>query len=96
MPSPASLAWVALAPLGWRHPRLMRAVGGEHTMESSQIDPGLGDQGDKPDNEVQRLEDDVRGAIAVRRLELETHVAIGQQRQTLFRHRWPCNGKRQR
>jgi hypothetical protein len=36
-------------------------------------------------------EDDVCGAIAVRRLELVTQLAIAQQRQPLFRHRWPCD-----
>jgi len=40
--------------------------------------------------EVHRLEDDVRGSIAVRCLELVTHLAIAQQRQPLFRHRWSC------
>jgi hypothetical protein len=37
------------------------------------------------------LEDDVCGAIAVRRLEFVTHLAIAQQRQPLFRHRWEGN-----
>ena len=33
----------------------------------------------------------MRGAIAVRRLELVTHMAIGGERQPLFRHRRPSN-----
>ena len=74
-------SFVALAALGRRHLCTMRAVGGEHTMESSQVDPGLRHQRDKPGDEVQRLENDVRGAITVRRLELVTHVAIGRERQ---------------
>ena len=40
--------------------------------------------------EVHRLEDDVRGAIAVRRLEFVAHMAVAQQRQPLFRHRGSC------
>ena len=75
---------VTLAPLGRRHPRTMRAVRGENPVKSSQVDSGLRYQGDKPDDEVQRLENDVRGAIAVRCLELVTHVAIGSQRQAFF------------
>ena len=75
---------VALTPFGRRHPRTMRAVGGEHTMESSQVGPGLGHQGDQPGNEVQWLENDMRGAIAVRRLEFVAHMAIAGERQALF------------
>jgi len=33
----------------------------------------------------------MRGAVTVRRFELVTHLAIAQQRQPLFRHRWPCD-----
>jgi hypothetical protein len=61
-------------------------------LESSQLDSGLGHQGDESRNKVHRLEDDVRGAIAVRRFEFVTHMAIAQLRQPLFRHRWPCDG----
>ena len=67
---------VALAVLGRRHLRTMRAVGGENAVEAGQVDPGLGHQGDKPGDEIQRFEDDLRGAIAVRRLELVAHLAI--------------------
>ena len=59
-------------------------------IKSGQIDPGLRHQCDEPGDEVQRLEDDVGGSISVRRLELVTHVAIGRERQPLFRHRRPC------
>jgi hypothetical protein len=53
-------------------------------VKSSQVEPGLRYQGDKPRDEVQRLENHMRGAIALRRLELVAHIAIGQQRQPLF------------
>jgi hypothetical protein len=69
---------VALAALGWRHLCTMRAVGCENAVEASQVDPGFGHQGDESCNEVHRLEDDVRGAIALRCLELVTHLAIAQ------------------
>ena len=39
-------------------------------MEAGQIDPGLRHQGSEPGDEVERFEDDMSGAIAVRRLEL--------------------------
>jgi hypothetical protein len=80
-------------------------------MEARQVDPGLGQsppreqrecfgcQGGQPGDEVQRLEDDVRGAMpktpaalaglasAVRCLELVTNIAIRRERQPLFRDR---------
>ncbi len=75
---------VALAALGRRHPRTMRAVGGENPVKSSQVEAGLRYQGDKPGDEVQRLENHMRGAIAVRRLELVAHIAIGQSFRVLL------------
>ena len=71
---------VALAAFGRRHLRTMRTIGGKHAMESRQVDPWLGHQGDESLNKAHRLEDDVRGAIAVRCLELVTHRAIAQYR----------------
>ena len=65
----------------------MRAVRGKDTMESCQVDPRPGHQGGKPGNEVQGLEEDVRGPVPVRRLELIADVAVGRQRQALFRDR---------
>jgi len=41
-------------------------------MEAHQVDPRFWHQGRKLDDEVERLEDNMRGAIAVRRLELVT------------------------
>ena len=69
---------VALAALGWRHLCTMRAVGCENAVEASEVDPGFGHQGDESRNKVHRLEDDVRGAIAVRSFELVAHTAIAQ------------------
>jgi len=53
-------------------------------METGQIHSRLRHQGGQPGDEVQRLEDDVRGAIAVRCLELVTDVAIGGEREALL------------
>jgi hypothetical protein len=47
----------------------MRAVQREHTVEACEFDLGFGHQGDKPGDEVQRLENDVCCAIAIRRFE---------------------------
>jgi hypothetical protein len=38
-------------------------------MKAGQVDPGLGHQGGEAGDEVERFEDDMGGAIAVRRLE---------------------------
>ena len=69
---------VALAAFSPRHLCAMRAVGGEDTMEPSQVDSGLRHQRDKPRDEVHRLENHMRGAITVRRFELVTHLGIAQ------------------
>jgi len=42
----------------------------------------------QPDDEIQRLEDHVRDAIAVRRLQRVADVAARGDEQPLFRHRW--------
>jgi hypothetical protein len=53
----------------------MLAVRREHTVEAREVDPGFEHQGDKPGDKVQRLEDDMRGAIAGRRLDARSaHV----------------------
>jgi len=56
-------------------------------MKAGQVDPGLGRQGGEAGDEVERFEDDMGGAIAVRRLELVANVAVRGERQALFRHR---------
>jgi hypothetical protein len=56
-------------------------------MEASEVDPGLGDQGNKPGDEVHRLENHMRGAIAVRRFEL---VAQREEVDTRSGHEPEC------
>ena len=54
----------------------MLAIGGKYTVETGEVDSWLWHQCGEAGNEIQWLEDDVRGAVPVRRLELVTDVAI--------------------
>ena len=63
----------------------------DDTSKSRQIHPWFGYQGRQPGDEIQRLEDDMGGAIPVGRLELVTDLAIGGQRQAFFRHCWTAD-----
>ena len=56
-------------------------------MASNEVDPGLRRQGDESGENGHRPENDLHGAIAVRCLEVATHMAIAQQTLPLFRHR---------
>jgi hypothetical protein len=85
------VGFVALAALARRHLCTVCAVGGEDSVEPSEVDPGFGHQGDQARNEVHRLEDDVCGAVAVRCLECVAHMAVAQQRPPLLRHRGSCD-----
>lgn len=81
----------ALAPLGRSHQIPVFAVGGKHTVVTGEVDSWPRHQGRQPGNEIQRLKDDVRGAIpkalatlagqafAVRCLELVPDIAIRRQ-----------------
>ena len=60
----------ALAPLGRCHLRAVLAVWRKHAMETGQVDPRFRHQSCQPGNEVQRLEDDMRRAVSIRRLQL--------------------------
>ena len=56
-----------------------------------EVDPRFRHQGCQAGNEIQWLEDDVRRAVTVRRLQLEPDVAIRGERQSFFRDRWPAD-----
>ncbi len=60
-------------------------------METGQIDSGFRHQGGQPGDKIQGLEDDMRGAIPTRRLELVTNITIRREQQPLFRDRRPGN-----
>ena len=53
-------------------------------MKPCEIDLGFGHQRDESSNEVQQREDDVCGAIAVRRFELVAHMAIAARVPQVF------------
>ena len=80
-------ALVALTPLGRCHPRAVLAVGGEDPVETGEVDTRLGDQRGEPGDEVQGLEDDMGGAVAIGGLQLVAHLSTGRSRQALFRYR---------
>ena len=81
----------APAPPGRGHPRTVFAVRCEHPVETGQVHPRLGHQGGQPGNEIQWLEDDVRRAVSVRRLQLVSDLAVRCERQALFRDRRPAD-----
>ncbi len=64
-------------------------VGGEYTMEANEMEAGSRDQGGQALQEFQRCHDDMRGAIAVRRFELENDRAGPVRRSRL----WPRAGR---
>ena len=74
------LASDALASFGWRYQSTMFAIrlmrhSDEHAVESDQVSPGLRNQGNKPSDEIQWLEDDVGSTIPIRCLQLIANVA---------------------
>ena len=86
LPIVTRLGFVAFAPFGGRHQRAVLAVRREHPMKAGEIHSGLRHQGGQPGKEIQWLEDDVRGPVPVRRLQLVANVAVRRERQALFRH----------
>ena len=68
-----------LAPLCRCHQRTEFAVRGEYTMKTCQIDSRLGPQCGQFGNEIYRLEDDVGGAIPMRRFQLVSNLTLVRQ-----------------
>ena len=54
----------AFASFGGRYPRSIFTVGGEDTVETGQVDSGLGNQSDQPGDKVQRFKYDMGSAVA--------------------------------
>ena len=71
------LRLVAPAPPGRRHLGAVGAVGGKHAVVAGEIDSRPRHQGGQAGDEVQRLEDNVGGAVAIRCLQLVADVAVG-------------------
>jgi len=65
-----------LAPLRWGHQRSVFAIRGEYTMKTCQVDSGFGHQGRQFRDEVDRLGDDVSGAIPVGRFQLVPNLSL--------------------
>ena len=61
----------------WSDQCSMPTIWSEHTMEAGQVDSGFGDQRCQAGNKIQRLKDDMGGAIAKWSLEFISHLAGG-------------------
>ncbi len=57
----------------------MFAIRGEYTMKTCQVGSGFGHQGRQFRDEVDRLEDDVSGAIPVGRFQLVPNLSLVRQ-----------------
>jgi len=71
------------------------AHGRQHAVASRQVRAGLEHQRGEPRNEVLGVENHVRGAGAIRRLECLAHVPARGQRQPRGGDRRPCDVARQ-
>jgi hypothetical protein len=80
-------AWpvAPLPPPGLGHLRAVGAVGGKHAVEAGEIDARFGHQRGQPGDEIQRLEEHLRGAVRVGRLQLVAHQAAGGEPQPRLR-----------
>jgi len=82
------LRLVSLASLCGRHPCPVFIVGRKHAVKACEADSWRWRQCGEAGDKIQWLEDHMRGAIPVRRLQLVANVAIGRERQPRCRHRW--------
>ncbi len=62
---PGRSTLTARAPLSQCHPRAVLAVRCKHPVEAGEVDPRFGYQGHQSGDEIERLEDDVRGAVTI-------------------------------
>ncbi len=76
---------VALTPFRGGNTGAKFSVGGEHAINACQIDSRPGHQRRQSCHAIQWLEDHMRRAIPIRRLQLVAHIAIRRQRQALSR-----------
>jgi hypothetical protein len=68
-----------LAAFGLRHINTVFAIGGKDAMEPDQVHSGLWNKGHQFGDEIQGLENDMRGSIAIGSLELVADIARGFQ-----------------
>ena len=72
-------ALIALAPLRPCDQRTMRTVRRKHPVETGEIDARFRHQRRQFCNEVQRLEDDMRGAVTIGGFQFLAHLALRRQ-----------------
>ena len=65
------------------------SAGRENAVEASEVDPWLGHQGSQSRDKVQRLENDMCGAVTEWGLQLIAHLAGGCQGEASFRYGGP-------
>ena len=59
----------AFSAFGWRDQSAPSVIRGKNTMVAGEVDPRFGHEGRQSRNEIHWFECDLRGAIAVRRLQ---------------------------
>lgn len=69
------------APLPRNHPRAVATVWSKRPVEACQVRSRRRHQGCQLGDKVQRLKDDMRRTISIRRLQLISHIAIRGERQ---------------
>lgn len=74
-PCLTSFEFATFPSLGWSDVNSVFAVRGKDSVESGEIDSGLGHQSCQPRNKIHRLKNNLRSAIAVRRFEFVAHLA---------------------
>ena len=75
-----------LPPPGRRYVNTVLAIRGKDTVEACKVHARFGYQCRQPSDEVQRLEQNMGGAVPIRGLELVANITIGCQRQTFLRN----------
>ena len=76
----------AFSAVGWYDQSAPSLIRGKNTMVASEVDPRFGHEGRQSRNEIHRLECDLRGAFAVRRLpkDLVCECRCGTSQPGLF------------
>ena len=77
----------SLAPFGGRDDDSIFTVGSEAPMKPCEGHSGLGHQCSQSRHQVQRLENDMGGAVSIRRFQFIADSAVTGERQPFFRHR---------
>ena len=73
-------------PTRLRHQAPVWAVQCEHPVVAGQIHPRPLHQRRQPRHKIQGIEDDMRGTVALRRLQMVCNIAMGRKRQSRIRN----------